>query len=127
MNAADFEDVRKCLLWLREKNPHVRLLMTNLECFGALYDKIQTLVPLKRKDTPVRIVRYPRAAAAVSDAMQLQDTIGSEEAVLVVVDPSELPRTWASLGFLSERIGGNLPCRATGRGCRERPGAWLGC
>ena len=29
VKAADLEDVRKCLLWLRE-NPHVRLLMTNL-------------------------------------------------------------------------------------------------
>ena len=30
ITAADFKDVRKCLLWLRQKNPHVRLLMTNL-------------------------------------------------------------------------------------------------
>ena len=95
VKTADFEDVRSCLLWLRQKNPHVRLLMTNLERFGALYANIQTLIPLGRKDTPVRIVRSPRAAAAVSEAMQLQDTIGSEEAVLVVVDPSELARTWA--------------------------------
>ena len=102
VKAADFEDVRKCLLWLREKNPHVRLPMTNLERFGALYAKIQTLVPLGRKDSPVRIV--PRAAAAVSEAMQLQDTIGSKEAVLVAVDPSELQRTWASLDLLSEKI-----------------------
>ena len=53
----------------------------------------------------MRIVRSPRAAAAVWDAMQLRDTIGSEEAVLVVVDPSELPRTRATLDLLSERIG----------------------
>ena len=79
--------------------------MTNLERFGDLYAKIQTLIPLGRKDTPVRIVRSPRAAAAVAEAMHLQDTIGSEEAVLVVVDPSELPRTWASLDLLSEKIG----------------------
>ena len=62
-------------------------------------------IPLGRKDTPVRIVRSPKAAAAVAEAMHLQDTIGSEEAVLVVVDPSELPRTWASLDLLSEKIG----------------------
>ena len=61
-------------------------------------------MPLGRKDTPVRIVRSPRAAAAVVEAMQLQDTIGSEEAVLLVVDPSGLPRTLASLDLLSEKI-----------------------
>ena len=37
--------------------------------------------------------------------MQLKDTIGAEEAVLVLVDLAELPRTWASLDLLSERIG----------------------
>ena len=37
--------------------------------------------------------------------MELQDTIGDEEAVLVVVDPQELPRTWASVDLLSEQIG----------------------
>jgi hypothetical protein len=105
VKAADFADVRECLLWSCQNNPHVRLLMTNLERFGDLYAKIQTLIPLGRKDTPVRIVRSPRAAAAVAEAMHLQDTIGSEEAVLVVVDPSELPRTWASLDLLSEKIG----------------------
>ena len=105
VKAANFEDVRKCFLRLRQKNPHVRLLMTNLERFGALYAKIQTLVILWRKDTPVRIVRSPRAAAAVSEATQLEDTIGSDDAVLVVMDPSEVPCTWASLDLLSERIG----------------------
>ena len=91
--AADLQDVRKCLLWLRQKNPHVRLLIANFERFCDLYMKIQLFVLLRRKDTLVRIVRSPRAAAAVSEAMQLQDTIGSEEAVLVGVDRSELPRT----------------------------------
>ena len=37
--------------------------------------------------------------------MELQDTVGDEEAVLVVVDPQELPRTWASLDLLGEQIG----------------------
>ena len=105
VKAADFADVRSCLLWLRQKNPHVRLLMTNLEGFGDLHSKIQTFVPLGRKYTPVRIVRSPRAVAAAEESLQLKDTIGAEEAVLVLVDPAELPRTWASLGLLSERIG----------------------
>ena len=64
VKAADFADVRECLLWSRQNNPHVRLLMTNLERLGDLDAKIQTLIPLGRKDTPVRIVRSPRAAAA---------------------------------------------------------------
>ena len=102
--ATDFEDVRKCLLWLRAKNVHVPLLMTNLERFGALYSKIQTLVPLGRNDTPVRIVRSPRALAAVEESLHSKDTIGAEEAVLVLVDPAELPQTWASLDLLSEKI-----------------------
>ena len=37
--------------------------------------------------------------------MELQDTIGDEEAVLVVVDPQELPHTWASVDLLGEQIG----------------------
>ena len=37
--------------------------------------------------------------------MELQDTIGDEEAVLVVVDPQELPRTWANVDLLGEQIG----------------------
>ena len=79
--------------------------MTNLERFGDLYSKIQTLVPLGRKDTPVRIVRSPRAVAAAEESLQLKATIGAEEAVLVLVDLAELPRTWASLDLLSEKIG----------------------
>ena len=105
VKAADFADVRGCLLWSRHRNPHVRLLMTNLERFGDLYSKIQTLVQLWRRDTPVRIVRSPRAVAAAEESLQLKDTIGAEEAVLVLVDPAELPRTWASLDLLSETIG----------------------
>ena len=31
--------------------------------------------------------------------------MGDEEAVLVVVDPQELPRTWASVDLLGEQIG----------------------
>ena len=53
----------------------------------------------------VRVHRTTRLSAAVSDTMELQDTIGDEEAVLVVVDPQELPRTWASVDLLAEQIG----------------------
>ena len=103
--SAEFEDVRKCQLWLRQHNPHVRLLMTNLERFGQLYGQIQSLVPPGRKTAQVRVQRTARLSAAISDTMELQDTIGDEEAVLVVVDPQELPRTWASVDLLGEQIG----------------------
>ena len=93
VKAKQFEDVRKCLLRLRAKNVHVRLLMANLKRFGDLHSKIQTLVPFGRKYTLVRIVLSPWALAAVEVSLQLQDTIGAEEAVLVLVDPAELPRT----------------------------------
>ena len=55
--------------------------------------------------TQVRVQRTARLSAAVSDTMELQDTAGDEEAVLVVVDPQELPRTWASLDQLGEQMG----------------------
>ena len=51
--AAEFDDVRKCQLWLRHNNPHVRLLMTNFERFGELYGQIQALVPPGCKRTEV--------------------------------------------------------------------------
>ena len=37
--------------------------------------------------------------------MELQYTIGDEQAVLVVVDPQELPRTWASPDLFGGQIG----------------------
>ena len=67
--AADFGDVRTCQLWLRENNPHVRVLMTNLERFGQLYGQIQTLAPPGRKHTQVRVQRTARLSAAISDTM----------------------------------------------------------
>ena len=53
----------------------------------------------------MRPVRSPRALAVAEESLQLKDTIGAEEAVLVLVDPAELPRTLASLDLLSEKIG----------------------
>ena len=82
VKAADFADVRKCLVLSRQNNPHVRLLMTNFERFGDFCSKLQTLVPLGREDTPVRIVRSPTAAAAVAEAMQLQDTLAQRRRCL---------------------------------------------
>ena len=47
--------------------------------------------------------RTPRAEHAAEAS--LGDTIGSEDAVLVVVDPAELPRAWATVDTLAEVIG----------------------
>ena len=52
-----------------------------------------------------RVHRTTRLSAAVSDTLELQDTIDDEEAVLVAVDPQELPRTWASVDPLAKQIG----------------------
>ena len=79
--------------------------MTNFERFGELYGQLQALAPPGCKRTQVRVQRTARLSAAISDTMELQDTIGDEEAVLVVVDPQELPRTWASVDLLGEQIG----------------------
>ena len=79
--------------------------MTNFERFGQLYGEIKTVVPPGRTTAQVRVQRTTRLSARMSDALELQDTIGDEEAVLVVVDPQELPRTWATFDLLSERIG----------------------
>ena len=43
----------------------------------------------------------------VNDVVEttLGETIGSESAVFVMVDPAEMPRNWKSVDLLSEQIG----------------------
>ena len=74
------KDVKKCLQWLKENNPHVRLLMTNAERFGDMYKRLQALVPQGRADAPVRLKRTHSSSSAMEST--LGDTIGAEEAVL---------------------------------------------
>ena len=45
----------------------------------------------------------PRVRAAVEAS--LEDTLGAEDTVLVMVDPTELPRSWASIDIFAESIG----------------------
>ena len=114
----EHEDVKKCLRWLKEKNPHVRVLMTNMERFGNMYKRLQALVPQGRADASVRLQRTHRSSSAIEST--LGDTIGSEESVLVVVDPKELPKTLASLDLFADSIGSATP-RAPGE--TDRPPA----
>ncbi len=103
LRESEVEPLRECLLWLRTKNPHLRVYYSTAERFGALYEKLQTVVPLGSKEARVRIQRTRRVESAVEAT--LDDTLGSESAVLVIVDPAELPRSWASVDALAEGIG----------------------
>ena len=79
----EHEDVKKCLRWLKENNPHVRLLTTNTERFGNMYRRLQALVPQGRADAPVRLKRTHSSSSAMESTFG--ETISAEEAVLVVV------------------------------------------
>ncbi len=103
LRAAEVEDVRSCQVWLRKHNPHVQLLLTNAERFDSLYTHLQTVIPEGRNDAPIRIKRSPRLTANVESA--IGTTLGEEQAVLVVVDPKELPRNYVSVDVLAEKIG----------------------
>ena len=72
---------------------------------------MRVLIPQGCGKTPVRIQRCARAAAAVAEALALEDTIEQEETVLVVVDavdPSEMPRTWGSVDLLKANMGDQM-------------------
>ena len=75
----------------------------NVETFTDVYKHLQSIVPEGRHDTPVRLQRTPRVAAVVETT--LQETLGAETEVLVVVDPTELPRGFHSVDILAEHIG----------------------
>ena len=47
--------------------------------------------------------RTPRVDDALE--MSLGETLGAEEAVLVIVDPTDLPKSWGSIDLLAEGIG----------------------
>jgi len=51
----------------------------------------------------VRLQRTPRVDDALE--MSLEETLGAEEAVLVIVDPADLPKSWGSIDLLAEGIG----------------------
>ena len=51
----------------------------------------------------MRLQRTPRVDDALE--MSLGETLGAEEAVLVIVDPADLPKSWGSIDLLAEGIG----------------------
>jgi hypothetical protein len=104
VRGAEVEPLRECLQYLRVHNPHLRVYLSNAERFVELYGQLQAVVPRGRAATPVRLHRAPRTSVAAERAT-LGETLGSETDVLVVVDPAELPRTYATLDILAEQVG----------------------
>ena len=84
--------------------PHLRVFGADAETFVDLYKQLQSLVPEGRPGTPVRLQRTPRVSSAVEST--LQETLGAESQVLVIVGPAELPRVFHSLDVVS----GQLAC-----------------
>jgi hypothetical protein len=103
VKASELEPLRECLQWLRQENPHFRLYWSNAERFHTLYGQLQAVLPRGAADTPVRVQRNRNVESAV--ATTIQQTLGSEESVLVVIDPGDLPRHWATVDALAEQIG----------------------
>ena len=68
-----------------------------------LFQQLQTVIPQGAADVRVRMQRTRRVQDVVETT--LGETIGSESAVLVIVDPSEMPRNWKSVDVLAEAIG----------------------
>ena len=63
------EPLRECLLWLRRHNPHLKVLYTNFERFGTMYERLQTLIPQGKKDVPVRVRRTRRVDDEVNSTL----------------------------------------------------------
>ena len=79
--------------------PHLRVFYANAETFVDLYKQLQSLVPEGRPETPVRLQRTARVSSAVETT--LQETLGAEAQVLVIVDPGELPRGFHNVDLLA--------------------------
>ena len=75
----------------------------NAERFGGLYAELQAVVQRASGEVPVRVL--PTRAAASDVERALQDTLGCEAEVLVVVDPADLPKSWATVDIFAEQIG----------------------
>ena len=66
--------------------------LAKAERFGSLYEELQAALP--RGDTTARVRMVRTRPARSGDAATLGDTLGQEEATLVLLDPGELPRSW---------------------------------
>ena len=103
LRAEEVPHVRTCLRWLRSKNPHFKVFWANVERFGMLYDALKAVVPQGDLRTPIRISRNKPVEGAVASVVG--DTMQSEDAVLVVLDPGEFPASWAVVDHFAESIG----------------------
>ena len=99
LRAAEVAPLRECLLWLRANNPHLSVFFANAETFSGLYKRLQSVVPEGRPQTPVCLQRTPRVASAVETT--LQEALGAEAQVLVIVGPTELPCGFQSIDILA--------------------------
>ena len=103
LRAEEVPHVRTCLRWLRTKNPHFKIFWANVERFGMLYDALKAVVPQGDLRTPVRVARNKPVESAVASVVG--DTMQSEDAVLVVLDPGEFPASWAVVNHLADSVG----------------------
>ena len=61
------------------------------------------MFPRGNKEVPVRLLRNRRMDSG--SASVLGDTMGSEQAVLVMIDPAEFPKNWTSVNVLANQLG----------------------
>ena len=89
--------------FLKAKNPHFKVFWANVERFGLLYQKLQALLPQGDARVPVRVTRN----RVTTDALEqvIGDTLQDEDAVLVVLDPGEFPKSWAVVNSLADVVG----------------------
>ena len=100
LRAEEVPHVRTCRRWLRSKNPHFKVSWANVERFGMLYDALKAVVPQGDLRTPIRISRNKPVEGAVASVVG--ETMQSEDAVLVVLDPGEFPASWAVVDHFAE-------------------------
>ena len=103
VRAGEVEPLRECLQWLRECNPLFKVFWSAAERFGTLYRNLQAIIPRGDGETRVRMQRNRHNDDAV--ATTLGETLGAEAAVLIIIDPGELPQSWASIEALAGIIG----------------------
>ena len=121
LRGAEVEPLRECLQYLRVNNPHLRVHLSNAERFVKLYGELQAVVPRGRGETQVRLQRT-RQRPNQTATSTLADTLGAETDVLVVVDPRELPRNYATVDLLAEQVG-DACYRVAGRPAEARSAA----
>lgn len=99
MKSDEVDKLHESLYFLKEHNVHVRVFLTSWEQFSDLWHHIQ--VPAGDGKLRVRTTKTRRRGkAAVEHA--LNETLGDEEAALVIIDPKEAPSSWAEVAAAAE-------------------------